>query len=309
MKTNLLIVPALLAAVVSCDKESPVSSFSNRADMPVCFDASTAGHQTKAYAEAGLSSLQSGGFKVAAVASGAADSFFNETATWESSSACYKTAGSYYQPATGKTAYYALYPAEKTISVSGGSASFACTLDVKEDILAAYTLQEKTDKPVSLTFGHILSQAAVRVKGGDPSFIFKVESVRLSGKGAGEYAFASNSWISASQEKDAVYFSGEQQVSTTDFTSFDVDNLAFIPKGDGADGKDAVKVTVAYKVYKGSTLVSDFTGANARSATASLEQGKRCVVNCILPTGNITDMTFTLTVTPWGDAVTQEKTL
>lgn len=309
MKKTYLLIPALLAALVSCDKETTANGPLHCSEQPISFNASAPGQATKAYAEAGLPALQSGGFKVAAVAWSAADSFFNEAATWDSSSSCFKTAGSYYQPATGKTAYYALFPSDKAITVSNGVATYSCTLDVKEDILSAYTLQEKTDKPVSLAFSHVLSQTSVRVKGGDPSFTFKVESIKLTGKGAGVYAFASNSWTSASLEKDAVYFSGEQQVSTSDFSSFDVDNLAFIPKGEGADGKDAIRVTVGYKVYKGATLVSDFTGANARSATASLEQGKRCVVNCILPTGNITDMTFTVTVSPWGDAVAQEKTL
>lgn len=309
MKKTLLLIPALLAALASCDKAASVSGPQSGIDNPISFVVSTPGQTTKAYTEAGLPALQSGGFKVSGVAAGASDPFFNEVATWDASSSCFRTAGSYYQPATGQTAYYGVYPASQSISFSSGTATLSYTLDVQEDILAAYTLQQKTGGPVALSFGHLLSQAAVRVKGGDSSFTFKVESIHLTGKGAGVYAFASDSWTGASLEKDAIYFSGEQQVSTSEFTSFNVDNLAFIPRGDGSDGRDALRVTVGYRVYKGSTLVSDYTGSNARSATASLEKGKRCVVNCILPTGDVTDMSFTVTVSPWGDAVAQEKTL
>jgi len=305
MKTKLATLPLAAFAIISCAKEPAAVNTANTTGNEIVFLAESPYEGTKAYVEAGSKSLEDGGFKVAGIAPGSSSSFFNEKASWDASSSSFKTVGTYFHPSGGNASFSAAYPSTLTISVSSGKASLNYSSVVTDDVMAAYTVPTQTDKAVSLSFNHILSQVCVKAKAGDSRFTYKVKSVKLTGKASGVFDFETASWSSAEGSKDATYFSGEQQITATEYNSFGSDNMAFIPKGAQTGGQSSLTITMEYQIFLDGTIISDFTGVKARSVAVNLEQGKRCVVNCTLPTGEIAPITFTVSVVPWADAQAQ----
>lgn len=281
-----------LAVFCSCSREDVVLPDA-QADGRIVFGLETgtlADVATKAVTESTDASVKSQGFKVAAVGS-ANDVIFNEKVSYASSKDWYATATPYYWPSSGSLSFYAAYPSAQSITVTAGSASLSYTDDRNTDLIAAKAVgveKPATAQPVALAFDHILSQVNINAKGAvDDGLTFRVKSISIEAPGSGTYAYASGTWSPAAGATKGFY-TGPKDIAGTTLTPLG-ESQTVLP------GSIIIKVT--YDVLSGSSVILSFTD---KSVLVNVSMGKKSTVNLTLPSSGASQLSFTVSVSPWG---------
>ena len=274
---------AAIAALCSCNKETVPAAVANN---EIVFGLKGLAI-TKSVTESNAGLLQAGGFNVAAVTSGNA-TLFNALASYDSENLYYKTAATYYWPASGTMNFYACYPTTQAVTVDNGVATLAYEQNGETDLIAAkVTGASKSATPVALTFNHVLSQVLLTAKGAvDDGLTYKITGINISMPTSGTYNYATNDWTRSTQGAVQSILSASKDVTATASSVGEV--LSVIP--------GEISISVEYTVYSGSIALASFT----KSATTAVTMGKKSTLNLTLPYDEATPITFTVTVNEWG---------
>lgn len=289
MRKFLSFALAATIVMVSCQKNGQPDKPVQPADNSISFGLSgiLAEVQTRIYSENTATEVQANGFNVAGITG--STTMFNEKATFANLKYS-PVNGPYYYPATGTMNFYAAYPVTQNVTVSGSTATLSYTQNPDTDLLAAKsTAVAASDNSVALAFDHILSLMKFKAIGADEKVIYKVKSVKINAPLSGDYTYSSNDWSNLSSTADYVYSSSVTQLSGTTDISGAVTIIPCIPT-----------IKVEYDVYSknGSTLIHSYSKTKALSAAVS--QGKECTVTMTLPNDAAKEISFAITVNPWG---------
>lgn len=296
MKKTVLILSSLLC-LAACNKNlSPELTPAGENDVIVFgVEGVAVDMATKAVIESTAAQLQTNGFNVAGVTSNNA-TIFNAKATWVAQKSYYTTATPYYYPVSGTTNFYAVYPTSQAVSISAGVATVEYTNDNNTDLVAAKATgvsKPATATSVALAFDHILSQVSITAKGKTEGLDYAIKSIKITSPASGTYKYADNSWTLGATSS-VVYHATETTVGT-EATAIGVAQTK-IPSN--------VTITVEYDVLQGGVVLASYAGAAAKTSSAvSVAQGKKSTINLTLPYSNADDaqITFTVTVNPWGE--------
>lgn len=265
--THKNLILSLLSAVMICGCTKNLPS-----DSEIAFSSELPGAvETKAFTETVLSSLQSSGFKVAAVVDANNAVKFNEAVNY--SGGTWKPSSTHYYPATGTMSFYAAYPASQAITVTGGAASLRYSQNPDMDLMVAKTMGvAKSKDAVPMGFVHILSQFNVKCKGLDTAVDYVLTGIRVAAPNGATYSYADGTWSDKGTDTEYTYFSGTQAVPTASATAVG-SAMSFIP--------GPVTITVNwYCKNKGTGAV---VGPYEQDITGVLKQGFNSSVSLLLP--------------------------
>lgn len=267
---------------VSCAKHVEVAGTSEPGRIVFCAE----NNATKSVVESTASTLESNGFKVAAVTG--TTTFFNENVSWNSSEDWFETATTYYYPSTS-TDFYAVYPKTQAITVATGVATLSYTSDNNTDLIAAKsTGVSARSTALPLTFDHILSQLVVKCQGSDTNVDYVVKSVSVANTNAATYAYATGTWSGTNKSKVTSVVSSNTSASTAFMTTMG-EAVTVVPA--------EVDLRIIWDCKQGSTVVGSYDETVSFTPTV----GKVCTVNCTLPNKDAKSIKFTINVNPWGE--------
>lgn len=244
---------------------------------------------TKAFAKATNTTLQTNGFNVAAVIDDGNTTMFNKAVAY-SNGAYAVPSEKYYWPVTGTMSFYGVYPKTQAITLNSGAATLSYSHDTDTDLIAAKAVAVAKLSPiVTLAFKHLLSQVNVMAQGTETTVDYKVFSVKITDANGGTYTYADGEWTpSTTTQTYAVYDNASgMTVSTSSMTAVG-SAMSFMP--------GSAKLQVVWKCYnKGTSAV-----VCERDVTVdvTLPQGKNTTLNLTLPFDS-TDLTFVTSVGAW----------
>lgn len=190
------------------------------------------------------------------------------------------------------------------------------TITAQKDLLwANATNQTKANKPVAFTFKHALSRLGYTVKLNNDytGTTITLDKITLAGSSDGtKDAFyttgtidlsktsSTNLWtISTPDAKQKFdWFSGTQNLATTDYKNPDANYLFVIPQKFSASPSDELYVIVEYTIkgYKGVT--TSMKNTVWQKLEQEFKQGKAYTINLTI---GLTPIEFDANVTPWVD--------
>lgn len=266
---------------VSCAKHAEVAGTSEPGR--IVFRAEN--NATKSVVESTASTLESNGFKVAAVTG--TTTFFNENVSWNSSEDWFETATTYYYPSTS-TDFYAVYPKTQAITVTTGVATLSYTSDNNTDLVAAKsTGVSARSTALPLTFDHILSQLVVKCQGSDTNADYVVKSVSVANTNAATYAYAAGTWSGTNKSKVTSVVSSNTAASTAFMTTMG-EAVTVVPA--------EVDLRITWDCKQGDIIV----GSYDRTVSFTPTIGKICTVNCTLSNEDAETVVFEVALNAWG---------
>lgn len=318
MKTKFILFPILVAVLVGCARENPVSALvkangTNEAvqaevdcDGPIRFNVSA---DTKAVTEVTASTLQTSGFKVCCAAGSYLTDFstlsqyFNETVSYDAESGMYATAGTHYFPASDGLLFFAAN-ADVDIYFKHANWPLSATFEVsgpweKDVVTATASFDPESDSrsAVNLAFAHRLAQMSVAAKGAVSGVSYEVTGVSVHTKSWARWNYIlaadpddwqTNYWQFSDEFYDYSHFGGSASCGTSSYSAVG-SRFAYFP--------GTWTVTVDYTVKSGSFVL----GTYAKTFDATLTQGKRTLYNLTLPYDDNDEIVYSVTVADWVD--------
>lgn len=287
--TNLILtLAAAVLALASCDK-MPVAGMHSFLPNEIYFSDGGITIDTKAFTEATNKSLQDNGFNVAALIENGNITMFNKAVTY--SDGAYSVPGEqYFFPAEGTMSFYAVYPKTQNIIVDGGAVTLSYSQNADTDLIAARkTAVSGTGGPVTLAFGHLLSQVSITVKGIETAVDYKVKSVKIICADSGTYAFASDTWTLGNTTAGISIYENSAAMPVSSVTNTPIGSPVSVIPG-------TVKLNVVWDCYNKST--STLVCSKDVTVDVALAQGMHSTLYLTLPS-NSSEMSFNTTVKEW----------
>jgi len=268
-------------ALVSCNKEIPGIGpvHSNEITFRVHDDALAAVIDTRA-AEVKTSNLLSFNVMATSGTSG------NETSAWtdgtfSGTSGGNFTGGKYWPSSSVSYHFYATNAAFDDFKF----VNTGCTVSPKNantDIVVAYSASPTYKEVNPLTFNHIFAQIGKCTVSGPSGYTISNLAVKISPKTSGTYNIRTSKWTSKGAAGSA------ESIANT--LNSDADNdLWLVP--------DTYTLTATYTISKG-----NYSKSVNKTANVAIQQGKNNHISATLPApDDISDITFTVTVTGWSD--------
>lgn len=287
MKKYFLFMAAASVMLASCQKSlNDVES-----GREIRMDATTMKFDTKAFAEATNTTLQTGGFKAAAVIDADNSVMFNKAMTYNSTAGCYGISGEhYYFPNQGTMSFYGIYPADEVIAVaSDGKATLAYAHNSDDDLIGAVRKNVASQsEAVVMDFKHLLSQLSISAKTDDANLVCKLYSITINDVNGGTYSFADDSWTLSENDSAYVFFNSTAGQAVTTTAAAAGSAMSFMP--------GEVTLNAKWKCYNkiGEQLVSD----NDETIPVTLTKGKHTAITLLLP-ANSTEMKLSSSVGAW----------
>ena len=190
------------------------------------------------------------------------------------------------------------------------------TITEQKDLLwANATNKTMTDKTVTFNFKHALSRLGYTVKLNNAytNTTITLKKITLAGSENGtEGAFytggtidlsktsSTNLWkISTPDAKQKFdWFSGTQELATTDYKNPDANYLFVIPQKFSAPATDKLYVIVEYTIEGYNGVTTQMTNKVYKQLKQEFEQGKAYTINLTI---GLTPIEFDATVDSWGD--------
>lgn len=251
---------------------------------------------TKAFAVTTASTLQTGGFKVAAIYDSDHSAMFNAAVTYDSGSSSFTVPGQhYYFPVSQAMSFYGVYPADEAIAVDAttGKATLTYSHNPDDDLItAAVNGVSKSNTPsgsVGLTFGHALSQLSVTAKGEEPTVDYKLMNLTVTAADGGVYDFSDGTWALNTGAADRVLYDNASGMGVSTSGKTAVGSALSVMPGD-------VKVRAKWTCYnKGTSII-----VNEKDVTidVSLVKGESTTLDLTL-LFNGTGLSFSTTVGAW----------
>lgn len=289
---RILIIAAVATALAACQKSLPVS-LSDSGE--ICFGTTGICVETKAFTETTTSTLQTGGFRVAAVIDADHSVMFNSALRYNSTDRVYRVHNGeseehYYYPSEGTMSFYGVYPVTQAIAVDeDGAATLAYSQDADTDlVIATTTAVGRTADPVMLTFDHLLSRVGMTAVTDDANLSCELYSITVNDVDGGTYSFSDGAWTPSGIRADYTYFTDAEGTEVTTTAAAVGSAMSFMP-GD-------ITVNAKWKCFNknGGQLISD----NDATATLSLTGGMQSTLNLVLP-ANSSEIRFTISVNAW----------
>ena len=252
--------------------------------------------ESKTVTETSLDDLSDNGFKVLAKVNSDQSTLFNTLVQKENG--VWKVPGKKYYFPTGATMdFYALYPGNEEIALTGEDkkATLGYTVTTNDDLVAASALGvTPTTSAIPLEFSHILSQMAFTFVRSDMTLDYTLNSIVIKAPKTGTFDFASGCWNNLSDNPTdfPVIPSGSTLTISSSATQAG-DMMTFIPGNLTAaiswscsqDGKEIA-------TYKANV---EFTAV----------QGKKTIIECTLPNCDGDAIAFTVTADSWDESQKQ----
>lgn len=287
MKKFFLFMAATAVMLASCQKSlNDVES-----GREIRMDATTMKFDTKAFAEATNTTLQTGGFKATAVIDADNSVMFNKAMTYNSTAGCYGISGEhYYFPNQGTMSFYGIYPADEVIAVaSDGKATLAYAHNSDDDLIGAMKKNVASQsEAVVMDFKHLLSQVSISAKTDDDNLVCKLNSITINDVNGGTYSFADDSWTLSEKDSAYVFFNSTAGQAVTTTAAAAGSAMSFMP--------GEVTLNAKWKCYNkiGEQLISD----NDETIPVTLTKGKHTAITLLLP-ANSTEMKLSSSVGAW----------
>lgn len=298
---SIAFIAVAAAALVSCSKESNDIALDGFTKDQIVFLTKSADEPaTKAtgVTEVTIDNLIS--FNVIAINGG--NTAFTSSFSKDGS----KFKGGQYWPASEVNyTFYASNASTATGNATGNAMMSAGSITVTntdQDVVAAYLPGATYKAENTLTFNHIFAQLGTVTMKAPEGYDVTNLRVKINPIYSGTYNMSSSSWSSLGAASGDTYIFGSAAAGATlsnGAASTSGDNDIWLLPG-------TYVVTASYTISKGTTYTKDFT----KSANVTLLMGNNN--NLILPGANhdepnipvpddISDIVFTVSVTPWND--------
>lgn len=289
MKKIFFFMAAASMMLVSCQKSlNDVES-----GREIRMDATTMKFDTKAFAEAKNTTLQTGGFKAAAVIDADNSVMFNKAMAYNSTAGCYGISGEhYYFPNEGTMSFYGIYPADEVIAIANdGKATLAYVHNSDDDLIGAVkkNVVSQSDAVV-MDFKHLLSQLSISAKTDDANVVCRLYSITINDVNGGTYSFASDAWTLSEEDSAYVFFNSTAGQAVTTTAAAVGSAMSFMP--------GEVTLNAKWKCYNkiGEQLVRD----NDETIPVTLTKGKHTAITLLLPASS-NELKLATDVTAWVD--------
>lgn len=287
MKPHLIITLASLGAVLclaSCQKEGPAADRFRTSEgdiSPIVFTAEGEGFSASVQTKATSAVTTLSSFNVNCVKGtlGSAEtSIFNTSFTGSPS-----YTGGQYWPASDQG--YKFYASNVTMTPAAGGPTIAATNAT--DVVCAVLSSPSYKASNALVFNHIFARLGTCKISAPSGYTVSNLSVKVTPKTGGTYSlFAGNG------KTDGTGWSSPTSGSATTIASAlgsTTDNGLFLVPG-------SYTLTASYTLTSGA-----YSESFTKTATVALTAGKVNNISATLPTGNASQITFTVSVTAWSD--------
>ena len=245
---------------------------------------------TKAFAEVTNETLQTSGFKAAAVVDADNSAMFNKAVAY--SNGVYTVSGEhYYFPSEGTLSFYGVYPADEVIAIADdGKATLAYAHNSDDDLIgAARTNVASQSDAVVLDFKHLLAQVSLSAKTDDANVVCKLYSITVNGVNGGTYSFADDAWTPGETKADYAFFSKTEGQAVTETAAAVGAAMSFMP--------GEVTLNAKWKCYdNGGQLLSD----KDETLPVTLTKGKHTAITLLLPASS-NEIKLATSVNAWVD--------
>ena len=302
MKRTLLMTALAIVTLASCNDDESMTQYRD--------DSRTIAFATNRKATRSgetISSLDQ--FTVSAVNADNSAYYSNVDYVYNPGEGVFKSEVPRYWPADGSLSFYAINQTGM-YAVDGNNVPYFTYTNWsgEKDLVAATVKSGVKTVPYPLTFKHITSQIYVSAEAQDKTgdLTYKLLSVKMTAPSTGTYRFADATEGTGTWEVDNSVTSeysyedglprtfrqnGQVELSSTYW------NILPVTDGD-------IQFLIEYQILQSDKVVADFTGVNARTCAASspgLLPGKQYVYNFVLPFSSAEEISFTATVSDWGD--------
>ena len=302
MKRTLLMTALAIVTLASCNDDESMTQYRD--------DSRTIAFATNRKATRSgetISSLDQ--FTVSAVNADNSAYYSNVDYVYNPGEGVFKSEVPRYWPADGSLSFYAINQTGM-YAVDGNNVPYFTYTNWsgEKDLVAATVKSGVKTVPYPLTFKHITSQIYVSAEAQDKTgdLTYKLLSVKMTAPSTGTYRFADATEGTGTWEVDNSVTSeysyedglprtfrqnGQVELSSTYW------NILPVTDGD-------IQFVIEYQILQSDKVVADFTGVNARTCAASspgLLPGKQYVYNFVLPFSSAEEISFTATVSDWGD--------
>lgn len=279
-----IILPFLAAAICGCERTDtcPDVLHEIRFDSGLCLDV-----DTKAMSER----TSAAGFTCLALRSDGS-TFIDNVRTTTSGS--YQTVPGRYWPASGTLSFYGVLP---NVSMTRSSGSVICPvgsssspLTGSEDyIVASRTNVSNATSPVSMQFGHILSQVSgLTLTGSGSGVTTTVSSASFAHPTYGTYSLSAGSWSSTGGSTSASFTGFSTIIGTGTRTS--ASDFSVIP--------GTYTLSVTYTVTSG-----EASKTYTKTGTFTLAAGKKSSISATL-SDDFVGLTISVSVADWAPGAT-----
>lgn len=178
---------------------------------------------------------------------------------------------------------YKFYASNATItpSATGPTVSASNTTDV----LCAVSLTPTYMESNSLTFNHIFARIGKCVVHAPSGYTVSSLTVKLTPKTGGKYNLYKGNGKTNGTGWSSTTAGSVTTIATA--TESSADNGLFLVPG-------SYEMTASYKLTKGA-----YSESFTKKGTVALAAGKINDISCTLPAGNATQISFTVTISPW----------
>ena len=302
MKRTLLMTALAIVTLASCNDDESMTQYRD--------DSRTIAFATNRKATRSgetISSLDQ--FTVSAVNADNSAYYSNVDYVYNPGEGVFKSEVPRYWPADGSLSFYAINQTGM-YAVDGNNVPYFTYTNWsgEKDLVAATVKSGVKTVPYPLTFKHITSQIYVSAEAQDKTgdLTYKLLAVKMTAPSTGTYRFADATEGTGTWEVDNSVTSeysyedglprtfrqnGQVELSSTYW------NILPVTDGD-------IQFLIEYQILQSDKVVADFTGVNARTCAASspgLLPGKQYVYNFVLPFSSAEEISFTATVSDWGD--------
>ena len=233
-----------------------------------------------------------------------------ETFTYDALSEVFKSDVNHYWPSVGTLNFFASNEFTEMSGYTVGSPDEAFvnyTNDGSKDIVCATVRTGTKTIPYPLLFHHVLSQVKVTAEAKDKTqdLQYRVVGITMTTQDLGRYYYATSTggigtWVPAVGSTRAYAFGANMPaVFEKDGSFASTDYWNVLPC------VNDIVFNIQYQVIQNGVVISDFTGANAKTVTVSspgLLSEKKYTYNFKLGIDNDDVITFTTTVNAWEDA-------
>lgn len=279
-----------IALLPSCSKDGEWRETSSTGKDKIVFVNDGVLSLTKSFVETDVGIISNRGFICAAVVDGDNSTMFNTHLTNDGSNHFIVKDQTYYYPESGTMSFYAVYPITQSISISGGAATLEYGHNGETDLVAACRKNvSKSGSPVSMSFGHILSQVSIQCKGEDTEADYKLKGIQISAPLSAKFQYSDTTWRNEASGDAIPFYSGSaMSIATSSFT--DVGSpMSFIPCN--------AKIKVQWECYNKGT--SRKTGSYDQEVYTSLTMGHHVTLKLKLPNSSSEKIYLSMTVENW----------
>ena len=238
-----------------------------------------------------------------------------EAFTYDALSDVFKSDVNHYWPSVGTLNFFASNEFTEMSGYTVGSPDEAYveyTNDGSKDIVCATVRTGTKTIPYPLLFHHVLSQVKVTAEAKDKTqdLQYRVVGITMTTQDDGKYHYATSTagigtWELNDEESTRAYAFGANMPAVFEkdgrFASTDYWNV--LPC------VNDIVFSIQYQVIQNGVVISDFTGANAKTVTVSspgLLSEKKYTYNFKLGIDNDDVITFTQTISEWEDGTTTD---